>query len=142
MENSPGVYGRKPYFERESTCESISYVGSSVAPHAKTERASYLIPVGKMVKLDMLDADIDRVSVSSDDAEASIEFIIIDTDLNEVLLHKSVMINKSINAHSDHEHDSNLFCNNGASLVIYTTDLSASGTITYTASLLFQLFNK
>ena len=142
MQLFPGTYGREPFNERGAVLSSIGYEGLNVAPHIKTLRDTYTIPANKCIKLDMLDSDIISSTVTPAEALVTIEIEVVDLALNVITLHKAFMYGKTITANSSHEHDSNLFISDEATINLYTTDPSAAGTVNYYSKIIFLVFDK
>lgn len=142
MQIFPGVYGRKPYNERNADIQVIEYQRSDIAPHIRALRDIYILDVNKSLRLDMLDVSMLRVSASSTESEVTTEFELTKGDLSVICLHLGVLFSKLKGGQVDHEHDSTMFINGPATLRLYTTDPSQSGTVTYSSRLLFQVFDK
>ncbi len=141
MKLNSGVYGRKPYHERNDGVGNIEYQASDVAPHVRFLRDSYLVPAGKSIRLDMLDASMIRTAASSAEAEVLMEFEVVLADTTTVTLHSATMFGKLIGSSVDHEHDSAIFLHEGDTLKLFTTDPSPSGTVSYSGRLLFMIFD-
>lgn len=74
MRVTGGVYGLKPYSERNTTVVSVSYEGLSIAPHARVLRDTYLVPVGRSARICLMDIELLRQSASFDNQIVSAEF--------------------------------------------------------------------
>jgi hypothetical protein len=129
------------YYWRNADHHILDFQQSNVPIHGRTLRDSYVIPVGRCVKLDMLDIVMLRTAASSANAEVLTEIELVKPDLTTTCIHRAILFDKLLGAITEHEHDSNIFVNNGATLKLWTTDPSPSGTITFNIKLLFQSFD-
>lgn len=142
MEISPGTYGRHPYQERNSTAVVVNYIATAVASHTRTLRDSFEVPTGKSVKICMLDTQMIRNATAPADVLVTAEYELFQVGNGTECLHRADLFNKLQGASSHHEHDPGIYINEGDILNIYTTDLSAAGTVNYAVQATLQLYDK
>lgn len=128
-------------FDRDFTIADFRYEGT-VGPHVETERLSFTVPDGKILKLSGYAIEFYKASTGGTSSSAFVHIKIRDT-LDAEKNHFDVggfsaNIATVVNAHSGIEH----YIPAGFDVRILTEDLSTGGTYSYVVDLFGNLFDK
>ena len=127
---------RLEWYDRNPIDQTVSYVGSNVAPHSLTVRASYTVPTGKKAFIGGAAVEVSRRTVA--------------TTIGDVLAYVSFAGETSLNIfHRDNTEGTvergSLNINGvmlaGASLTLNTQDTSEGGAMNYWISTVIMEFD-
>ncbi|MBC8552957.1 MAG: hypothetical protein H8D23_25305 [Candidatus Brocadiales bacterium] len=65
----------------------------------------------------------------------------LEADLTLIPIYSGALFNKLVSASSEHEHSVELYIHAGDTINLYTSDLSASGTVAYSLKMLIQEYD-
>jgi len=137
MQIQPALIGSRPKHTSNPVGNSLEY-SAEVAPHGDTIRATTTVAVSKKLQLLVVHLSMDRTAVSSDQEPAHFGVHINPANGSEYVAIAIDLENKSLNAHEEIFIHVGLTILEGDVLNVHTSDLSVSGTIRYTANILFE----
>jgi len=127
---------RLEWYDRNAINGTVFYLGTGVAPHSVTVRATYTVPTGKKALIGAICLQFLRVTAAGTVGQIHAYF-----DIGPGLGLTGQMLDNNVGAHLEREVNMNSVLLEGEGLGLSTLDLSTGGTVNYGLSAAIMEFD-